>query len=47
MNGGKPVRVILVALVSWAVLREAEVGPLRSALHGPAFGKLAYWIVIV
>jgi diguanylate cyclase (GGDEF)-like protein len=47
MNGGKPVRAILLALVSWAVLREAEVGPLRSALHGPAFGKLAYWIVIV
>jgi diguanylate cyclase (GGDEF)-like protein len=47
MNGGRPVRVILLALVSWAVLREAEVGPLRSALHGPVFGKLAYWIVVV
>jgi two-component system, cell cycle response regulator len=47
MNGGRPVRVILWALVGWAVLREAEVGPLRSTLHGPAFGKLAYWIVIV
>jgi diguanylate cyclase (GGDEF)-like protein len=47
MDGGRPVRAILVALVGWAVVREAEVGPLRSALHGPAFGKLAYWIVIV
>jgi two-component system cell cycle response regulator len=47
MNGGRPVRDILVALVGWTVLREAEVGPLRSALHGPAFGKLAYWIVVV
>jgi two-component system, cell cycle response regulator len=47
MNGGRPVRVILLALLGWAALREAEVGPLRSALHGPAFGKLAYWIVIV
>jgi two-component system, cell cycle response regulator len=47
MNGGKPVRAILVALMGWAVVREAEVGPLRSALHGPAFGKLAYWIVVV
>jgi two-component system cell cycle response regulator len=47
MNGGRPVRVILWALVGWAVLREAEVGPLRSALHGPAFGKLAYWTVVV
>ena len=47
MNGGRPVRVILLALLGWAVLREAEVGPLRSALHGPAFGKLAYWIVVV
>jgi len=41
------VRAILVALVGWAVMREAEVGPLRAALHGPLFGKLAYWIVIV
>jgi hypothetical protein len=32
------------------VLGSGEGGrgrPLRSALHGPAFGKLAYWIVIV
>jgi hypothetical protein len=41
------VRVALAVLVGWTVLREAEVGPLRAALHGPAFGKLAYWIVIV
>jgi two-component system cell cycle response regulator len=47
MNGGRPVRAILVALVGWTVLREAEVGPLRSVLHGPAFGKLAYWIVVI
>ena len=47
MNGGKPVRVVLAVLVGWTILREAEVGPLRSLLHGPAFGKLAYWIVIV
>jgi diguanylate cyclase (GGDEF)-like protein len=47
MDGGRPVRVILVALVGWAALREVEVGPLRAAMHGPAFGKLAYWIVIV
>jgi two-component system cell cycle response regulator len=47
MNGGRPVRVILMLLVGWTVVREAEVGPLRSMLHGPAFGKLAYWIVIV
>jgi diguanylate cyclase (GGDEF)-like protein len=47
MNGARPVRAILVALVGWTVLREAEVGPLRSVLHGPAFGKLAYWIVVV
>ena len=47
MNGGTPVRVILTLLVGWTVVREAEVGPLRSLLHGPAFGKLAYWIVIV
>jgi two-component system cell cycle response regulator len=47
MNGGTPVRVILTLLVGWTVVREAEVGPLRSVLHGPAFGKLAYWIVIV
>ena len=47
MNGGKPVRIVLALLVGWTVLREAEVGPLRSLMHGPAFGKLAYWIVIV
>ena len=47
MNGGKPVRLLLALLVGWTVLREAEVGPLRSLLHGPAFGKLAYWIVVV
>jgi len=47
MNGGKPVRLLLAVLVGWTILREAEVGPLRSLLHGPAFGKLAYWIVIV
>jgi two-component system cell cycle response regulator len=47
MNGGRPVRVILTLLLGWAVVREAEVGPLRSVLHGPVFGKLAYWIVIV
>jgi two-component system, cell cycle response regulator len=47
MSGGRTVRAILVALVGWALVREAEVGPLRDALHGPLFGKVAYWIVIV
>ena len=47
MNGGKPVRALLALLVGWTLLREAEVGPLRALMHGPAFGKLAYWIVIV
>jgi two-component system, cell cycle response regulator len=47
MSGGKPVRALLALLIGWTVLREAEVGPLRSLMHGPAFGKLAYWIVIV
>ena len=47
MNGGRPVRVLLALLVGWTVLREAEVGPLRPLMHGPLFGKLAYWIVIV
>jgi two-component system cell cycle response regulator len=47
MNGGRPVRATLALLIGWTVLREAEVGPLRSLLHGPAFGKLAYWIVVV
>ena len=46
MNGGRPVRVLLALLMGWTVLREAEVGP-ALALRGPAFGKLAYWIVIV
>jgi two-component system cell cycle response regulator len=41
------VRVLLALLIGWTLLREAEVGPLRSLMHGPAFGKLAYWIVIV
>ena len=47
MNGGRPVRAALALLIGWTVLREAEVGPLRAQLHGPAFGKLAYWIVII
>jgi two-component system cell cycle response regulator len=47
MNGGKPVRVLLALLIGWTVLREAQVGALHSLLTGPAFGKLAYWIVIV
>ena len=47
MNGGRPVRVLLALLIGWTVLREAEVGPLRPLMHGPLFGKLAYWIVIV
>ena len=47
MNGGKPVRVLLALLIGWTVLREAEVGPLRALMHGPLFGKLAYWIVVV
>ena len=47
MNGGKPVRAILVALFGWALMREVEVGPLRSVLHGPAFGKVAYWAVVI
>ena len=47
MNGGKPVRAILVALLCWAVAREAEVGPLNAALHGPLFGKVAYWTVVI
>jgi len=47
MNGGKPVRVLLVLLIGWTVLREAEVGPLRSLMHGPLFAKGAYWTVIV
>jgi two-component system, cell cycle response regulator len=47
MNGGRPVRALLALLILWTVLREAEVGPLRALMHGPAFGKVAYWIVIV
>jgi two-component system cell cycle response regulator len=47
MNGGRPVRVLLALLIGWTILREAEVGPLRGLMHGPLFGKLAYWIVIV
>jgi diguanylate cyclase (GGDEF)-like protein len=47
MNGGRPVRALLALLILWTILREAEVGPLRSLMHGPAFGKVAYWIVIV
>jgi diguanylate cyclase (GGDEF)-like protein len=47
MNGGRPVRAVLALLIGWTVLREAEVGPLNSLLHGPLFGKVAYWIVIV
>jgi two-component system, cell cycle response regulator len=47
MSGGKPVRALLALFVGWTVLREAEVGPLRAVMHGPAFGKLAYWIVII
>jgi diguanylate cyclase (GGDEF)-like protein len=47
MNGGKPVRAILLALLCWAVAREAEVGPLNAALHGPLFGKVAYWTVVI
>ncbi len=47
MSGGKPVRALLALFVGWTVLREAEVGPLRAIMHGPAFGKLAYWIVII
>jgi two-component system, cell cycle response regulator len=47
MNGGRPVRVTLTLLIGWTILREAEVGPLRSVLQGPAFGKVAYWIVII
>jgi hypothetical protein len=47
MDGGRPVRGMLALLIGWTVLREAEVGPLRSLLHGPVFAKLAYRIVIV
>jgi diguanylate cyclase (GGDEF)-like protein len=47
MDGGRPVRALLALFVGWTVLREAEVGPLHPLLHGPAFGKLAYWVVIV
>ncbi len=40
-------RAVLALLVGWTVLREAEVGPLRPVLHGPAFGKAAYWVVVI
>ena len=39
--------MLLALLIGWTVLREAEVGPLRPLMHGPLFGKLAYWIVII
>jgi two-component system cell cycle response regulator len=47
MNGGRPVRALLALLIGWTVLREAEVGPLRSIMHGPLFAKGAYWTVII
>jgi two-component system cell cycle response regulator len=47
MNGGKPVRALLALLIGWTILREAEVGPLRSIMHGPLFAKGAYWVVII
>jgi diguanylate cyclase (GGDEF)-like protein len=47
MNGRRPVRALLALLIGWTVLREAEVGPLRSIMHGPLFAKGAYWTVIV
>jgi diguanylate cyclase (GGDEF)-like protein len=47
MNGGKPVRVLLALLIGWTILREAEVGPLRSLMHGPLFAKGAYWTVVI
>src|SRR4029453_5521895 len=47
MNGGRPVRAVLALLIGWTVLREAEVGPLRSIMHGPLFAKGAYWTVVV
>jgi diguanylate cyclase (GGDEF)-like protein/putative nucleotidyltransferase with HDIG domain len=47
MSGRKPVGAVLALLVGWTVLREAEVGPLRPLLHGPAFGKAAYWVVVI
>jgi diguanylate cyclase (GGDEF)-like protein len=40
-------RGLLAALVGWTILREAEVGPLRAVMHGPLFGKGAYWVVVV
>ncbi len=40
-------RALLAALVGWTILREAEVGPLRALMHGPLFGKGAYWVVVV
>jgi diguanylate cyclase (GGDEF)-like protein len=47
MNGGRPVRALLALLIGWTILREAEVGPLRSVMHGPLFAKGAYWVVII
>jgi diguanylate cyclase (GGDEF)-like protein len=47
MSGGKLVRAMLALLIGWTVVREAEVGPLNALLHGPLFGKGAYWVVIV
>src|SRR4029453_12773365 len=43
MNGGRPVRALLALLSGWTILREAEVGPLRSIMHGPLFAKGHYW----
>jgi diguanylate cyclase (GGDEF)-like protein len=47
MNGGKPARYALAVLIGWTVVREAEVGPLNAVLHGPLFGKVAYWVVVI
>ena len=40
-------RALLALLIGWTILREAEVGPLRSIMHGPLFAKGAYWVVIL
>jgi diguanylate cyclase (GGDEF)-like protein len=47
MNGGPLVRAIVALLATWTVLYEAEIGPLHGLLHGPAFGKVGYWIVVI
>jgi two-component system, cell cycle response regulator len=47
MAAGLGIRTLLALFASWCVLRELEVGPLHHALSGPAFGKVAYWIVVV